>query len=85
MERSKDMDPNEEIGTEEKAFQTFKKDGIRYIAIPYDQGIKVIDENGINYGGFMNIENFNKYYSDDKVVALGKAELKLIHTETFTF
>lgn len=79
------MDPNEKIGTEEKSFYTWKRNNLRFLGVPADNGIRVIDENGINYGGYFDVKSFNEYYDNDKVIALGKCDLRLAITETFSF
>lgn len=43
-------------------FQTFKRGGIRFLALPADQGsVHIVDEHGYNYGSYHNIEAFDNW------------------------
>lgn len=40
------------------AFETWKRDGVSFLAFPISSGFMVIDELGNNYGSWMTVERF---------------------------
>lgn len=57
------------------AFITFRLQGRRFIGIPKGSGVHVIDENGLNYGAWMHLDNFKENYRE--VSARGGCENQL--------
>jgi hypothetical protein len=63
-----------------KVFQTFKRGGKTFIAIPNGSEVSILSEDGENYGSWWNIESFDKHYptgADYDATPLGKASLGL--------
>ncbi len=40
------------------AFETWKRDGVSFLAFPVAAGVMVVDELGNNYGSWMTVERF---------------------------
>ena len=79
MEVKYNKNGNEIVIKEIPMFQSFKRGNTQYLAVKSDNGIRVIDHNGNNYGGFYDLESFDKYYKDGKVIALdGNAKLNIV-------
>lgn len=64
---------SEVITVSEKAFETWKRSGVRFIAFPAHCGVYVMDEHGNNYGTYMSSDSFKKR-ADDPV---GKGRLAM--------
>lgn len=62
-----------------KVFETWTHNGIRYIAIPKDQGSHAImSETGDNFGSWQRIEEFKRRQAKGyKDMSLGLAELRI--------
>jgi len=69
MEPKYDENGNEIMGEEVPMFHQFKRDDRQFLAIRTDNGIRVIDLNGNNYGGFLDLKSFDKFYKEGKVFA----------------
>lgn len=78
MEPKYDENGNEIIIEETPLFHQFKRDNVQYLAVRADNGIRVIDINGNNYGGFFDLNSFDKFYKEGKVAAFaGNATLSI--------
>lgn len=44
-------------------FQTWVSKGVRYLAIPVDAGVHIVDEDGKNYGSFLTVDRFRSLQS----------------------
>jgi hypothetical protein len=66
----------------DKIFETWKEKGVTMIAVRCGQSsIHILDENGNNYGGFLDVENYKHLKKSrlEKLIPatkpIGKAEL----------
>lgn len=44
-------------------FTTWVSKGVRYLAIPCDAGVHIVDEDGKNYGSFLTVDRFRSMQS----------------------
>ena len=62
----------------EKAFQTFTRSGLKFLAIPADGGnITIIDENGDAWGTWMSMQSFDQYHYQGNTSPIGKCYLSV--------
>jgi len=62
------------------AFETWKRGGVRFLAMPADQGsIHVIDEHGHNYGSYFSRESFEKFADKGESPPLSIVRIGVIH------
>jgi len=62
----------------EKLFETWKHEGIRFLAIPTGNLDRtVVDEYGTNYGTWTSIKVFKQGYDRDAATALGQVQLRV--------
>jgi hypothetical protein len=78
MDTEYDGNGNEIIIEEVPMFQQFKRGRCIFLAIKTDNGIRVIDINGNNYGGFYDLKSFDRMYKNGEVASLGDAVLRVV-------
>ena len=61
------------------AFETWKRGGVRFLAMPTDQNnIIVIDEHGHNYGAYFSRESFEKFADKGEATPLSIVRIGVI-------
>jgi len=67
----------------DKAFATWTRGGVRFLAIPMgEEHPHILDEDGNNFGSWMSIENFKKHPTAYRE-PLGKMRLSILLERTF--
>ena len=63
-----------------KPFEIFKRGGIQFIAVPSDNGVSIIDQEGNNYGSYDSAESFEAFAARNGgfvAIRLGTAGLQI--------
>lgn len=53
-----------------RIFETWSIKGTRFLSVPADQGVRIIDQAGNNYGTWFSVDEFKKRCAKDGRVAL---------------
>ena len=60
-------------------FETWKRGGVRFLALPADQGsVQIIDEHGHNYGTYFSLESFEEFVRKGQATPLSIVRVGII-------
>lgn len=70
-----------------KAFTLLTLEQVRFVIIPHDEGIAVIDQDGYHYGSYQSRESFKKFVANLGLVGcrLGTARLEIVNRKPLDF
>lgn len=61
----------------DKAFKTFTRQGVKFLAVPQGRNVMICDESANNYGAYQSIESFDKLASESGVDRLMLGQIQV--------